>query len=61
MVAKIYRLYLREGPDSNGKFWGREFGTDYPTLEMARKVKAQFMADFPTARYFIRATRPKQL
>lgn len=58
MKGKIYRIYLRE-VDAAGKAWGREFGTDYPTLEVAREVKAQYAFNFPTARYFIRAAQPR--
>jgi len=59
MSAKVYRIYLRVGPDADGKFWGREFGIDYPTLEKAREVKADYAADFPSARYFIRAANSR--
>jgi len=56
---KMYRIYLREGPNDAGIFWGREFGIDFETLAKAREVKTQYVADFPTARYFIRAAQPR--
>ena len=40
----MYRIYAD----------GREFGIDYPTLERAREVKAQYAQHFPRVRYYIR-------
>ena len=40
----MYRIYCN----------GIEFGTDYPNLEAARKVKRAYQSDWPHLRYYIR-------
>jgi len=59
-MGKVYRIYLREGPDSDGKFWGREFGIDYVTLEVADSVKGHYARAYPHRHYFIRAANARK-
>lgn len=33
---------------------GREFGIDYASLASARRIKAEYAAEFPLIRYYIR-------